>query len=65
VYTGFWWGNLSESDHLEGTDGDGSIILKWIIRTWDGRGAMDWNNLAENMDRCRALVNGIMNLRVP
>ena len=41
--TGFWWGNLTESDHLEGPDVDGSKILKWIIRTWDGGGA--WTGL--------------------
>jgi hypothetical protein len=27
--------NLRERDHLE-HPGDGSIILKWIFRTWDG-----------------------------
>ena len=26
VYTGFWWGNLSERDHLEDPGVDGSII---------------------------------------
>jgi hypothetical protein len=29
---------------------------------WDG---MDWIHLAQNMDQGRALVNTIMNLRVP
>jgi hypothetical protein len=28
VYTGFWWGNLRERDHLEDLDVDGRIILK-------------------------------------
>jgi hypothetical protein len=28
-------------------------------------GSMDWNKLAEDMDRWRALVNTLMNLRVP
>jgi len=26
---------------------------------------MDWIDLAENRDSCRALVNEVMNLRVP
>jgi hypothetical protein len=26
VYTGFWWGNLSERDHLGDPDVDGRII---------------------------------------
>jgi hypothetical protein len=29
---------------------------------WDG---IDWIELAQNRDQCRALVNTVMNLRVP
>jgi hypothetical protein len=29
---------------------------------WDG---MDWIDLAQDIDQCRALVNSVMNLRVP
>jgi hypothetical protein len=38
---------------------DGRIILKWIFKKWDG--GMDWIELAQN----RALINEVMNLRVP
>jgi len=35
AYTGFWWGNLRESDHLGHLGVDGRIILRWILRKWD------------------------------
>jgi len=35
VYTGVWWGNLRERDHLEETGVDGRIILRCIFRKWD------------------------------
>jgi hypothetical protein len=28
VYTGFWWGNLKERDHLKDPGADGRIILR-------------------------------------
>jgi hypothetical protein len=63
VYTGFWWRNLSDGDHLEGPGADGKIKLGWILRQWVG--GTDWIDLAQNRDRWWAVENAVMNLRVP
>jgi hypothetical protein len=59
----FWWGVPREGDHLGDPGVDGRIILRWIFGKWDG--GMNWIELAEDRDRWRALVNAVMNLRVP
>jgi hypothetical protein len=64
VYAGFWWGHLRDGDHLGDPDVDGRIILKWIFKTWNSWD-MDWVELAQDRDRWKALVNAVMNLRVP
>jgi hypothetical protein len=58
VHTGFWWRNLRDSNHLEAPVIDGRIILSGI-------GGMDWIDLTEDRDMCRALANVVMNLQVP
>jgi hypothetical protein len=35
TYTGFWWGNLREGDHLGDPGVDERIILRWLFRKWD------------------------------
>jgi hypothetical protein len=33
----FWWGNLKERDYLENLVIDGRVIVKYILKKWDGR----------------------------
>jgi len=49
---------------LEDLGVDGRIVLKWIFPEvfWRGK---DWIDLAKDRDRWRALVNAVMNFRVP
>jgi len=41
--TGFWWGNLRERDHWGDPDADGRIILRWILRKWEGTVGTGWS----------------------
>jgi hypothetical protein len=34
VYTGFWWGNPMERDHLGDHGIDGRMMLRYIFRKW-------------------------------
>jgi hypothetical protein len=40
------------------------IILRWFFIKWDG-GDMDWIDLAQDRQKRWALVNAVINLRVP
>jgi len=55
---------MRERDHWGDPDVDGRIILRWILRKWDVRG-MDWIELAQDMDRWRAVVIAVTNFRFP
>jgi hypothetical protein len=51
-----------ERDHWEDQEVRVWTILKWILRDieWD----MEWIDLAQDRDQCRALMNTVMNLVV-
>ena len=62
MYTGFRWGNLRERDRMEDPGVDGRITIKWIFMKWDGD--MGWIDVAQNRDKWRALVNGVIKIWV-
>jgi hypothetical protein len=60
---GLCGGNLRAGKHLEDPGVDGRIILKWIFEKSDRD--LDCIDLAEDRDRCQAVVNAVMKFRVP
>ena len=63
-YTGFWWGNLRGRRPLGRLRRRREDNIKMDIQEV-GCGGMDWIELAQDRNRWRALVNGVMNFRVP
>jgi hypothetical protein len=63
MYIGYWWETQKERPL-------GRPRRRWVdnikmdLRNigWDG---MDWIDLTQDRDQCRALVNTVMNLRLP
>jgi hypothetical protein len=52
-----------KKDHWGDPGVDGRIILRWIFRKWD---VGVWTGLCWlRIDRWRAIVKAVMNLRVP
>jgi len=39
--TGFWSRNLREIDHLEDLCIGERLLLKWILKKWEGRHGLD------------------------
>jgi hypothetical protein len=62
MHIGYWWESQKERDHWEDRNVDGRTILGLILERTDG---MDWIDVAQNRNQWRALVNTVMNLRVP
>jgi hypothetical protein len=60
MHIGYWWESQKERDHWEDQDVDIKMDLREI--GWNG---VDWIDMAQDRDQCRALVNTVLNLRVP
>ena len=43
VCTGFWWRSLRERDNWGDPDVDRRIILRWIVRKWEGVVGTGWS----------------------
>jgi hypothetical protein len=58
----YWWESQKERVHWEDLDVGGWIILNLREIAWDD---MDWIDLAQDRDQWKALINTVMNVRVP
>ena len=56
-------GKLKGRVHFKDTGVDRRIIFECIFKKWIG--VLEWMDLAQNRDMGRAVVNAVMNLRVP
>jgi hypothetical protein len=63
AHTAFWWWIPEGKNHLEYLGVERRIIFKWIFKKLVED--MDWIDLPQYRDRWRALVNAVMNFRVP
>ena len=62
-YTGFWWGNMKEVDHLgDRCRWEDNIKMNFSEVGCEG---VNWIELAQDRERLWALVNAVMNFRVP
>jgi hypothetical protein len=63
MHVGYWWESQKERPlgrrRRWWVD---NIKIDLRERRWDG---LDWIDLAQDRDQCRALVETVMNLRVP
>ena len=59
-----WWKILMKRNHFEDLGADGNIILKCILKKWDGE-AWTLYGLAQDRGSWPAFVNAVINTRVP
>jgi hypothetical protein len=57
MHVGYWWECQKERDHWVDN-------IKMDLREIEW-GVVDWIDVAQDRDHCRALVNAVMNFRVP
>ena len=62
MHRGFWL-KVRKRENLEYVGVDKRVLLKWIFKKWVG--VIIWVDLVQDRDRWRALVNAVMNFRVP
>jgi len=60
VHTGAWWGDLRDARSSCRWEDNIKIVLQEM-----GQRCSDWIEQARDRDRWRAIVNAVMNLRVP
>ena len=53
----FWWGDLTEKDHLENLGIDGRMTLKFIFKKWDGEAwtGLTWLRIGKVAGACECI----------
>jgi hypothetical protein len=64
MYTERWWETLKERDHLEDIGMEKRNVIKWVLKQTVGGREM-WIDLVLETESWQALVNAVINLRVP
>jgi hypothetical protein len=64
AYTGIWWGKLEGKRQIGRPRRRYEDNIKMDFQEVE-YGGKDWIELAQDMDKRRALVNAVINLRVP
>jgi hypothetical protein len=64
MHIGYWWESRKEADHWEDQSLWWVDNIKMDLRE-RGSNGVNWIDLAQDRDQWRALLNTVMNVRVP
>jgi hypothetical protein len=60
IHKGFRWESKKQRDNWEDLVVDGKVILRWVLGKY-GMDGMDWFDSAQDTEKCRTLLNMVIN----